>query len=278
MTALLERAVAEDVVNPGGFDGRDDSVVAAQPTRNDTAGLSGFDGRDDSVVAAQPTRNDTTGLGGFDGRDDSVVAAQPTSESDEPKRSIPRTIGSWLLTAVMVACLALAAAVVVVPRLIGAVPLTVLTGSMRPTIQPGDLVVSRRVDANDLRIGDIVTFQPVSGDPTLITHRVIDLTRNLQGETVSVLTRGDANGADDAPLVPAQVMGRMVYRIPRVGYLTNNTGSALQLGMFVGAGLIAYAVITLIRPEKDAAAKEAAGEKTDSDLTAHDDDRKSSNV
>jgi len=181
-----------------------------------------------------------------------VSTSSTTAEGslDEAKRSVPRTIGSWALTAVMVACLALASAVVVVPRLIGAVPLTVLTGSMRPTIQPGDLIVSRPVDANDLRIGDVVTFQPVSGDPTLVTHRIVDLTRNLQGETVEVLTRGDANGADDAPLVPEQVMGRMLYRIPRVGYLTNNTGSALQLGMFIGVSLIAYAIITLIRPEK----------------------------
>lgn len=210
-----------------------------------------------------------------------VVSTRSTTAEcslDEPKRSVVRSIGSWALTALMVACLALASAVVVVPRLIGAVPLTVLTGSMRPTIQPGDLVVSRRVDANDLRIGDVITFQPVNGDPTLVTHRVIDLTRNAQGETVSVLTRGDANGADDAPLVPDQVMGRMAYRIPRVGYLTNNTGSALQLGMFVGVALIAYAVITLIRPEKDQEAEAVQPKKSFALASQKLDDMEPSNV
>jgi len=161
-----------------------------------------------------------------------------------------RTIGSWLLTAVMVVALMLALAVVVVPRAIGAVPLTVLTGSMRPVIQPGDLIVSRATNPNNLRIGQIVTFQPVSGDPTLITHRIVNTTRNLDGELISLVTRGDANGSDDAPLVPEQVMGRMLYRIPRIGHLTNNTGGALQIGMIVGAGLIAYAVYMLVKPDK----------------------------
>jgi signal peptidase len=161
---------------------------------------------------------------------------------------IAKTASSWLLTAIMVAAIALATLVVVVPRVTGSVPLTVLTGSMRPALQPGDLIVSRRVNPNDLRIGQVVTFQPVSGDPTLITHRIVNLTRNLSGETISLVTRGDANGMDDAPLVPEQVMGRLFYRIPRVGYLTNNTGSALQLGMLTGIALIAYAVYTYLKP------------------------------
>jgi signal peptidase I len=182
-----------------------------------------------------------------------------------------RTVGSWLLTAVMVVALMLAMAVVIVPRAIGAVPLTVLTGSMRPVIQPGDLIVSRATNPNNLRIGQIVTFQPVSGDPTLITHRIVNTTRNLDGELISLVTRGDANGSDDAPLVPEQVMGRMLYRIPRIGHLTNNTGGALQIGMLVGAGLIAYALFTLVKPDKPKAAAMPDAEHTpDGELRAED--------
>lgn len=164
--------------------------------------------------------------------------------------------GSALLTALMIAMLALAAAVSLVPRAIGAVPLTVLTGSMRPALEPGDVVVTRPVDPADLAVGDVVTFQPVSGDPTLVTHRIVAVTREA-GVVTSVTTRGDANGADDAPLLPEQVMGRLVYSVPFVGRITHGAlgGSAgiAGLGAVAGIALIGYSAITLLRPEKTAA-------------------------
>jgi signal peptidase I len=175
--------------------------------------------------------------------------------ASEPKRRHPiataaNQILSVLLWVILAVACAAALAVVIVPRLLGAVPLTVLTGSMRPGIEPGDLVVTRPVDPNRLQIGQIVTFQPVSGDPTLVTHRIVDLTRNLQGETLTIITRGDANGSDDAPLVPGQIMGRVIYRIPRIGYLTNITGQTTQLVTILGIACFAYAILTIIKPEK----------------------------
>lgn len=164
-----------------------------------------------------------------------------------PVGAIWKTIGSALLSALLVVVVVLAGAILVVPRVTGAVPLTVLTGSMRPAIQPGDLIVIRPTDPNLLEIGQIITFQPVSGDPTLVTHRIVNLTRNLQGETVNVLTRGDANNVDDASLIPDQVMGRMWYRVPRAGYITS-LNAPVRLGVLAGIALLAYAVVNLIKP------------------------------
>ena len=47
----------------------------------------------------------------------------------------------------------------VVPRLAGATPYVVLTGSMQPKMPPGTLVVARPVDPMSIAPGDVVTYQ-----------------------------------------------------------------------------------------------------------------------
>lgn len=131
------------------------------------------------------------------------------------RRAALRGVG----TVLVLALLALALAVAVVPRLLGGAALTVLTGSMEPTYSPGDMVVSVPVETYE--VGDVVTFQPVSDDPTLITHRIVGV--QLGAETRYV-TRGDANGADDEPIQAEQVMGRVVYHIPYVGHVAGAAG------------------------------------------------------
>lgn len=121
----------------------------------------------------------------------------------------------WVLC---VALVSLVVAAVVVPKVIGGVPLTVLTGSMQPVLRPGDLVVVKPVAADSLRPGDVVTFQPVSNDPTVITHRIVS--RSVTNAGVSgFTTRGDANGVDDEPIKADQVRGKVLYSLPKVGFI-----------------------------------------------------------
>ena len=143
-----------------------------------------------------------------------TAVAVPTPDTDPGSvgRAVLRGVGIVLLLVL----LALAAAVAVVPRVMGGAALTVLTGSMEPTYSPGDMVVA--VPQDGYEVGDVVTFQPVSGDPTLITHRIVGV---QLGTETHYVTRGDANGADDEPIRAEQVMGRVVYDIPYVGHLAN---------------------------------------------------------
>ncbi|NYD67859.1 signal peptidase I [Agromyces atrinae] len=162
--------------------------------------------------------------------------AEPRSDPERPD-SVWRGIGTvftWVLLAVVIAALA---ASVVVPRVIGGVSLTVLTGSMRPTIQPGDLIVVKPVAFDEVQIGDIVTFQPISDDPTVITHRVVAKTFT-SGETMFV-TRGDANGTDDEPITGEQIRGRHIYTVPKLGFVAQVLGgNRTELVLIVGGGLV----------------------------------------
>ncbi|WP_228479744.1 signal peptidase I [Microbacterium abyssi] len=161
-----------------------------------------------------------------------------------PMRIVLRVLG-WVAFTVVMVVLAVA---IVIPRLLGAVPLAVLTSSMEPTLPPGTLVVVKPVDPEALGVGDVVTFQPVSDDPLLVTHRIVGVGYQADGE-ITFTTRGDNNGIDDEPIAGAQVMGEVIYSVPFVGYATT-VFSSTERGWIVGAIgglLIGYAVFTIIR-------------------------------
>jgi len=194
-----------------------------------------------------------------------IAPAAPgvTPQRSGARTSYARRVLSWLWTGVVVVALALALAVAVIPWALGGAALTLLSGSMEPWARAGDMVVVRPVDADDLRLGDVVTFQERSGDPTLVTHRIVGrLGPDDQGRD-RLITRGDANGANDPPIVTDQVMGRVMYRVPWVGHLAHGVGDHRPLVVGgVAALLVGYGLLTLARPRRrgpDTASTEPAG-------------------
>lgn len=150
-------------------------------------------------------------------------------------------------TAVVVVLGAVLVVAVLVPRLGGGTPYVILTGSMRPQMPPGTLVVDRPVDAADVVPGTVITYQLVSGKPTVVTHRVVAQGISATGERV-FRTRGDANTVTDAGWVrPVQIRGSRWYAVPYLGYVTNRFSSAdrrlLQTGLEIG--LLGYAAAML---------------------------------
>lgn len=110
-----------------------------------------------------------------------------------------------------------------IPRLFGYVALDELSGSMSPAIRVGDEVIVKRMAPLDARIGDIVTFRSPD-DGRLLTHRVVDL--RLHGSMVDFVTRGDANTGSERWAIPrGGTIGKVVARIPKLGYIANRTGS-----------------------------------------------------
>ena len=96
-------------------------------------------------------------------------------------------------------------------------------GSMRPTLQPGDLVVLRGVDPKALRKGDIVAVhvpkdaQSTYSLPGNVVHRIVKIGRDANGLVFT--TKGDANSGADVFQTPAsQVIGKEVLAVPGLGY------------------------------------------------------------
>lgn len=70
----------------------------------------------------------------------------------------------------------------------------VLTDSMEPTINPGEIIISKRVDASEeIKVGDIITFVAPSGrlKGQNETHRVYDIVYNDDGSVKYIKTAGD---------------------------------------------------------------------------------------
>lgn len=158
-------------------------------------------------------------------------------------RAVLTFVGRTLAWLVILGAVAVLLVAVVVPRVAGATPYTVLTGSMSPAYPPGTLVVVRPVDPGDLQIGDVVTVQLESGKDTVVTHRISAISYELDGDVVFE-TKGDANATPDAELrLPVQIRGEVWYAVPYLGYVsTALTGGQRQwIVTAIAVGLIGYA-------------------------------------
>jgi len=132
---------------------------------------------------------------------------------------------------------------VLVPRVAGATPYTVLTGSMRPSLPPGTLVVVKPIDVVDIRTGDVITYQLESGQAPVVTHRVTSVRHDLTGAT-TLVTKGDANDVPDADAVmPVQIRGRVWYSVPYLGRVNQvlDDGQRQMAVYLIAGGLLMYA-------------------------------------
>lgn len=156
-----------------------------------------------------------------------------------------RLLGGTLAWGVILASVGALVAAVVVPRLIGATPYSVLTGSMRPDRPPGTLVIVRPVPIDDIRVGDVVTYQLRSGRPEVVTHRVVAVgSRPVVGTILQ--TQGDANDVPDEEWVrEAQLRGRVAYSVPYLGHVDGVLSGREHSVLVNGAALllVGYAVV-----------------------------------
>lgn len=105
-----------------------------------------------------------------------------------------------------------------VPDFGGMLPMIVLTDSMYPDIKSGDLIICRTVDAEDIEVGDIISFYDPAGNGTsVVTHTVVAI--NDDEGTLSFRTKGINNNTEDRLSVSAEaVIARYTgIRIPGAG-------------------------------------------------------------
>ncbi len=128
--------------------------------------------------------------------------------------------------------------------------MSVLSGSMAPTVDVGDLVVARVVTPDQLGAGELATFrEPETGK--LITHRVQSII--WHGELADVVTRGDANEVGENWSVSASDhVGEVVLRVPRAGYVVGLLATAAGQLALAGLALVLGVCILVVlwRPQR----------------------------
>lgn len=90
-----------------------------------------------------------------------------------------------------------------VPSVGGYLPMIVLTDSMYPEIQSGDLIICHTKEPEQIKEGDIIAFfDPAGNGTSVVTHRVVEVTE--ENGSLAFRTKGDANNTEDTALVPAE--------------------------------------------------------------------------
>jgi signal peptidase len=88
------------------------------------------------------------------------------------------------------------------------------TGSMEPSLVPGDVVIDA-APTGHYRAGEVLTFRHSDLTTDVVTHRVVDVT-----PTGLIHTKGDANDTADVwSIRPDQVRGKVVFKAAGLGYL-----------------------------------------------------------
>jgi signal peptidase I len=131
------------------------------------------------------------------------------------------------------------------PRLLGYTSLTVLSGSMEPAIDTGDVVVGRPIAAEQARSGDVITFRE-PGTHRLVTHRLRRM--HVVDGVARMVTKGDANNAPERWRIPDRGrVSRVLYRLPKLGYARSLVGGPLGRLLLLALPALLLGVLELKR-------------------------------
>ena len=142
-----------------------------------------------------------------------------------------------VLLTLAAACGVLISLITVTAAHSGLQPLVVRSGSMEPSIGTGSMVLTKRITAPEIKVGDVVTVE--RPDRTRVTHRVVQVKQ--QDGTAELILKGDANKDPDPFPVSVRNAKRVVWHIPNVGRVMAWFASA-QGGFVMGCIVTAYAM------------------------------------
>lgn len=123
-------------------------------------------------------------------------------------KSIISFISTFIVTVIVIIAAALLAA-----KLIGLQGFTVESNSMAPAYPVDSFIFVKETDPGEIKAGDVVTYV-FNEDGLLVTHRVI----SVDAANQTFITKGDNNNtADPTPVLWGNVVGKVIFGVPRVG-------------------------------------------------------------
>lgn len=118
---------------------------------------------------------------------------------------------SWVITSI--------ASIAIIWFSVGVFPVypsVIATGSMEPMIKPGDVILVKKIDGNEAKLGDVIQFRK---DNILISHRIMEVIE--EDNVKKYITKGDNNSVEDSdPVLPEQIKGKIIKVVPKIGWPT----------------------------------------------------------
>jgi len=160
-------------------------------------------------------------------------------------RRLAISIGSAAVTFILAIVLA---PILLVP--FGFRSATVMSGSMTPTLEMGDIAIERPIAPGEARVGDVITFSDPEDSDRLVTHRVRSM--SVKGDEYTFETKGDANNTGETwHIVADGTIGRVSLAIPKVGFLLGSQrGPWVRISFVLIPALVwaAYELVNIWRP------------------------------
>ncbi len=126
-------------------------------------------------------------------------------------------------------------------RLLGFRVFTVVSGSMEPKYNTGDLIYVKEVDPESVKVGDVITFV-VNEDLVVATHRVI----RIDQENRRFYTKGDANELEDtSPVHFNNLIGAPKFSVPLLGYVSTFVQNPPGMYIAIAAAVLLIAAVFL---------------------------------
>jgi signal peptidase len=185
-------------------------------------------------------------------------------------------LGRALATTALVLTAAVFVFLAVGPHVLGYRTATMLTASMAPGINPGDVVVTVPRPASEVAVGDVISYHIPVEDRRVETHRIVKVPTDAAGRT-AIVTKGDANNGND-PWV-ATLEGDTVHEvkavIPHLGAVIRALRTPFVQGFVFWGATAGVVLIGLCgiwgrvpRDEPSADSAAAAGTDPDGDATS----------
>ena len=120
---------------------------------------------------------------------------------------------------------------------------SVATGSMVPVYNVGDILISKEIDAEDIKVGDDLVYQGKQGTfaGKVVTHRVNSIEKQEDGN-YKIITQGVANNAEDPEIDQTQVYGKIICKLHILSFLGKLVRNVyvFYFLIFVPIGILVY--------------------------------------
>lgn len=178
-----------------------------------------------------------------------------------------------VVSTILVVIVVLCAVFLMGSRLLGYQCYTVISGSMQPAYDVGDLLYVKDVDVNTIKVGDPITFV-LNENLVVATHRVV----RIDAENQRFYTKGDANDIEDSePVHFNNVIGVPRFSIPKLGYVSdfiqNPPGMYITIGVGIVLILIVFLPDLLGKKKKEETDAEVAAAKAELDTAAEENEK-----
>lgn len=177
----------------------------------------------------------------------SDVNHEPIHAGDSPaapRAALAGRIAAWVLVAAATIVALGLLSITVGPRLLPYQALVVRSGSMSPAIPTGSVVFYSKVNADKVKVGDVIVFDKPGAQNEKVTHRVFKISNGSNGRFFT--TKGDANGVPDDWRVPAVGTGWVAaFHVPALGYVLAALQSTLARLLLLLIPALLLGAITL---------------------------------